>query len=321
MGVEISKTIMRSAAGHYIPEFYLKGFTEKKGLLWVHEKHATPRASSPKREANQPDYYAITSEALESDALERMYSRTESIVAPAISKSRNPLFRLTDNDAANIRAFIALSFTRVPHFIDFVKESQIKLAKSLAAKSARQDEKFDETVSEINKRFGTHIDPDEARNVFLKGDYELSHKNNDFALASMMRVTQQIMRILVEEFEHDLLYAPEGCSFITTDSPVITLINQRDGSAFFGSGFAHQQTEVFYPLNKRAAMHLRRGATRQKLYVSSSRVDQINLALMGWGQRFMYASSDNRRLGRLFSQYAGAIKFGQTALLHPRQGE
>ncbi|WP_158943372.1 DUF4238 domain-containing protein [Granulicella sp. S190] len=307
---------MRSAAGHYIPEFYLKGFTEKKGLLWVHEKYAAPRASTPKREANKPDYYALSHEALDSDALEKMYSRTESIVAPAILKSRNPLFLMTDEDAGNIRAFIALSFTRVPHFIDFVKESQIELAKKLAADIARKDTKFEETVAKVNERFGTRIDTDEARETFVKGDYELSHKNNDFALASVMRVTQKIIRILVEEFEHDLLYAPEGSSFITTDTPVMTLINQRDGSALFGPGFAHQQTEVFFPLNKRAAMHLRRGATRQKLHVSASRVDEINRALMGWGQSFMYASSGNRRIGRLFTQYAGAIKFGKTALLH-----
>jgi hypothetical protein len=309
---------MRSAAGHYIPEFYLQGFTEKKGLLWVHEKNGSPRASTPKREANQPDYYALSNDATDSDALEKMYARTESIVAPAISKSRNSLFLMNDEDAGNIRAFVALSFTRVPHFIDFVKKTQIELTKKLAAKSARQDQKFEETVAKVNERYGTQINPDEARDIFLKGDYELSHKNNDFALASMMRVTQKIIQILVEEFEHDLLYAPKDSSFITTDSPVMTLINEGDGSALFGPGFAHQRTEVIFPLNKRAAMHLWRGATRQKLYVSPSRVDEINRALMGWGQSCMYASSGNRRIGRLFTQYAGTIKFGKTALLHPR---
>ena len=309
---------MRTAAGHYIPEFYLKGFTEKKGLLWVHEKNASPRSSTPKREANQPDYYALSHASLDDDALERMYARAESVVAPAMSKSRNPLFALTDQDAGNVRAFVALSFTRVPHFIDFLKESQITLAKKLASKRAQRSTKFVETVAEMNQRFGTDIDPEEARRTFIEQDYDLTHKNNDFALASMLRANQQIMRILVEEFEHDLLYAPDGSNFITTDSPVMTLINQRNGSALFGVGFAHRQTEVFYPLNKRAAMHLRRDATRQKIHISSARVDQINRALMGWGQRSMYAPCGHRRLGRLFSQYAGAIRFGKTALLHPR---
>lgn len=308
---------MRTAAGHYIPEFYLKGFTEGKGLLWVHEKQASPRASSPKREANQPDYYALSHASLDTDALEKMYARAESIVAPAICKSRNPLFVMKDDDAGNIRAFIALSFTRVPHFIDFLKESQLVLAKKLAAKQAQKDTRFIEIVAEINQRFGTEIDPEEARRTFVEGDYHLAHRNNDFALSSMLRANAKIMRILVEEFEHDLLYAPEGSQFITTDSPVMTLINQGDGSALFGVGFAHQQTEVFYPLNKRAAMHLRRDATRKKIHISSARVDQINRALMGWGQRYMYASSGHRRLGRLFSQYAGAVRFGKTALLHP----
>jgi len=308
---------MRSAAGHYIPEFYLKGFTEKKGLLWVHERSVAPRSSSPKREANQPDYYAFSHKSLQTDSLEKMYSKTESIVAPAISKSRNPLFLMTDQDAGNIRAFIALTFTRVPHFIDFVRENQVQAAKIFATKKVLQDQNFNETVSTINERFGTSINPDEARDIITTGKYELLHKNNDFVLASMLNQAKHIMQILVEDFDHDLLYSPIGSSFVTTDNPVMTLINQHNGNALFGSGFAHPQTEVFYPLNKRVGIHLRRGATRQKLHISASRVNQINRALMGWGQRFMYASIGDRRIGRLFTQYAGKIQYGKTAFLHP----
>ena len=308
---------MCSADGHYIPEFYLKGFTERKGLLWIHEKHAAPRASTPKLEANKPDFYAIANQAIDRDALEKMYSKTESVVARAISKSRNPQFEMTDDDAGNIRAFAALSFTRVPHFIDYVKEAQLSLAKTLLSKAAQNENLFNAKVREINQRFGNVIDADEARQTLRTGDYDLAYKDNDYVLASVMRVSLEIIRILVTEFEHDLLYAPEGSNFITTDSPVMTLINQHDGSALFGVGFAYQHTEVLYPLNKRVAILLRRGARRQKLHVSASRVDLINRGLMRWGQRFMYAPMGDRRLGRLFTQYAGTIKFGKTALLNP----
>jgi hypothetical protein len=308
---------MPNAAGHYLPEFYLKGFTERKGLLWVHEKHLAPRASTPKHEANKPDFYAITSKELDPDALEKMYAKTETVVARPISKSRNLQFTMTDEDAGNIRAFAGLSFTRVPHFIDFVSSTQVDLAKKLLRRSASDAKKFYETAREVEQRTGVKLNVEETPQLLLQGNYDLLHKSNNFALASMLQTTQTIMNILVSEFEHDLLYAPEESAFITTDSPVMTLIDYRNGEAGFGFGFAHPDTEVFYPLNKRVVIHLRRGALRRKIQISSSRVDSINRALMAWGQQFMYASSGHRRLGRLFSQHAGAVKFGKTALLPP----
>ena len=308
---------MPGAAGHYLPEFYLKGFTERKGLLWVHEKHCAPRSSSPKHEANQQDFYAITSQALEPDALEQMYAKTESVVARPISKSRNALFTMTDDEAGNIRAFVALAFTRVPHYIDFVRKSQVAIAKKIFARKAADEAGFRAMAEEVRDRTGLTIDIEKARQMFLHKDYGLLHKSNDLTLSSMLKASQTVMGILVSEFEHDLIYAPERSAFITTDSPVMTLISHPDGTASFGVGFGHRATEVFYPLNKRAAMHLRRDAKRQKIHVSADRVDEINRALMGWGQRFMYASSGERRLGRIFSQRAGSVRFGQTALMHP----
>ena len=44
-------------AQHYIPTFYLKGFTDRNRVLWVYEKFKPPRASKAKDEAHRPDYY------------------------------------------------------------------------------------------------------------------------------------------------------------------------------------------------------------------------------------------------------------------------
>jgi Protein of unknown function (DUF4238) len=47
----------KAKAQHYIPKFYLKGFTDKQGKLWVCEKFKPVRDSKPKLEAHRPDYY------------------------------------------------------------------------------------------------------------------------------------------------------------------------------------------------------------------------------------------------------------------------
>jgi Protein of unknown function (DUF4238) len=47
-------------AQHYIPKFYLKGFTGKQGSLWVCERFKGIRESKPKKEAHRPDYYTVS---------------------------------------------------------------------------------------------------------------------------------------------------------------------------------------------------------------------------------------------------------------------
>jgi hypothetical protein len=50
-------TAVEPKAQHYIPNFYLDGFTDTSRVLWVYEKFKPLRASKPKNEAHKPDYY------------------------------------------------------------------------------------------------------------------------------------------------------------------------------------------------------------------------------------------------------------------------
>ncbi len=60
---------MGMRAQHYVPKFYLKGFTDKAGALWVYERHKSLRESKPKHEANRPDYYTIKDEPQHADVI------------------------------------------------------------------------------------------------------------------------------------------------------------------------------------------------------------------------------------------------------------
>jgi hypothetical protein len=47
-------TAVEPKAQHYIPNFYLNGFTDTSRVLWVYEKFKPLRASKPKNEATSP---------------------------------------------------------------------------------------------------------------------------------------------------------------------------------------------------------------------------------------------------------------------------
>ncbi len=53
----------KSQRHHYLPQFYLKNFTDVKGLLWVFDRDAKEyRQQTPKNIAVQRDYYAVKDE-------------------------------------------------------------------------------------------------------------------------------------------------------------------------------------------------------------------------------------------------------------------
>jgi hypothetical protein len=101
---------------HYIPKFYLKGFTDKEGTLWVFEKFKSLRNSKPKKEASRPDYYTHDEDGKRDETAENVLKHIESDVAPVIRKIGNPQYELSTTNAANLLAFVAFMFARAFFF-------------------------------------------------------------------------------------------------------------------------------------------------------------------------------------------------------------
>ena len=75
---------MDAKAQHYIPKFYLKGFTNKQGCLWVCEKFTPIRESTPTCEAHRPDYYTHDENGERDETAENILQEIESRAAPVI---------------------------------------------------------------------------------------------------------------------------------------------------------------------------------------------------------------------------------------------
>src|ERR1700747_3225075 len=103
----------QAKAQHYIPKFYLKGFTDKEGTLWVCEKFKPIRPSKPKNEANRPDYYSHSEKGERDETAEDVLKDVESQSAPIIRKLANPQYTLTPENAGRVVLFIAFLFARV----------------------------------------------------------------------------------------------------------------------------------------------------------------------------------------------------------------
>jgi Protein of unknown function (DUF4238) len=82
----------KARAHHYLPIFYLKGFTSSQphgnGFLYVYEQNKPIRKSKPDNEAKQRDFYAFEDEhGVRKDA-EQGLSQIESQLAPRLQGNR-----------------------------------------------------------------------------------------------------------------------------------------------------------------------------------------------------------------------------------------
>jgi hypothetical protein len=308
--------VPEAKAQHYIPKFYLKGFTDKQGALWVYEKFKPLRESRPKHEAHRPDYYTHAEDGKRDETAEDVLKATESQVAPIIRKLANPQYVLTPENAARLIVFVAFMFVRVPSWREhldtltgrFIKENQLKLA--------RDKERFHKLYATFESTRGKPLgmECEELRQYVLKGEFDVEQKSTAFNLGAMFRSAITITETLLD-FGYQGLYAPEGKFFMTSDSPVYTLQPDGKGQATIGVGFGLPGVEVYCPLNKRTCLRMKKGLRPRGTFVERDYVDKINDLAMATATGCLYSNERYKRIARLFDERGCKVRPGKESFL------
>jgi hypothetical protein len=303
-------------AQHYIPKFYLKGFTDKQGRLWVCEKFKPIRSSKPKHEAHRPDYYTHAEQGQRDETAEDTLEAIESRAAPVVCKLANPAFRPTPELMGHVYLFIAFMFARVPIMREYLDKLLGQVVREEQLSRARDKDTFHKLCADMERETGKllGIDHEELHQCVLKGEYEIVQTSTAFNLGSMFESALRVAREL-QNFGYQVLYAPKGEFFLTSDAPVFTLQPDGTGLASFGMGFGWSDVEVHFPLNKRACLRLKRGIGPEAVGVTNPAVVQINRATMMNASRYLYSSEGYRRTSRLFDQWGCKIEPGKNAFL------
>ena len=160
---------------HFIPNFYLKGFTDKSKSLWVYERHKPLRQSKPKEEANRPDYYTLNESTERDDTVERALSRIESVAAPIVRKLVTPQYVLTPENAGDLLLFVAFMFARVPAWRENLDKVAAQTAKKMHVDFARDKETFHRICMKVAGEQGLDsFDSEAFRREILSEGYELA---------------------------------------------------------------------------------------------------------------------------------------------------
>ena len=303
---------------HYIPRFYLKGFTDKQGKLWVCERFKSIRDSKPKKEAHRPDYYTVSDEGCRNETAEDILKQVESKAAPIICKLANPQYTLTPENAGHVMMFVAFLFARVPSWRENLNNMAVQLAWKMLQRAVGDKETFYKTCADIEKEQGTSLgDFERLRQDVLNRRFNIE-QSKTHNLGSMCLSACTIAKELAT-MDYQAFYAPHGKFFLTSDSPVWTLQPDRTGAATVGMGFGWDNVEVYCPLNKRTCFRLKRGIKPMGRIIEQGRVDEINRVTMATAVQYLYSSEGHRRIARLFDERGCKVQVGKNAFMpHPQ---
>lgn len=127
---------MENFKHHYVPQFYLKGFTDSDGLIHVTDKVLRKRwRTAPRNVAWAPEFYKVDVSGMDPMGIEKAFGQVEGQCASMLREVLTTREIPSGQNAEVLLNFVALSITRVPlirakiaEFIDGVAKSLGKLA-------------------------------------------------------------------------------------------------------------------------------------------------------------------------------------------------
>jgi hypothetical protein len=310
-------------AHHYLPIFYLKGFTDRtavketdEGILWVYSKDKPVRKSKPLQEAHQQDLYSFTNSVGDRQNVEEGLSKIESDMAPIVRTLADDSCEITAQDAAELAAFTALMWVRGPSTKNYLDVVAAAGAKAAMQKQAEDPVAFKAKYERLRRRFGLELSADDARAMILSDGWELTQNSPGYNLKLMFNSAMHLIPILTAK-AWDVLTIPEEGFFCTSDNPVVTLVPEH-GEAALGAGFGTPGVEVYFPLDSRNCFVASDHGLRSRLEACPAEVQQINEFVMLNGTRFAYARENSATIDSVFKEWGCKVVKGENAFLPPR---
>lgn len=247
-----------SRAHHYVPEFYLAGFTPsgtREDFLWVHDWKAKKGwRQRPREVACEKDFYRIDVEGLAPDAVEcDVLGKIETGGAQAIARLIADKELPTGETLAALVAFVTLLVVRTPSFREMYLRNTRDLIRSSARFAIGHPEAFRSFQQEMErdgKPFPEGV-TQESLLAFLDDEsrYRIEIpqlwiiKNLLDMFKGLYPVIARRTWSLVQALEDD---------FICSDNPVSLVATSPEIGPFFGFGL--RDTEMTFPLCRTLAL-------------------------------------------------------------------
>lgn len=295
---------------HFLPEFYLKGFT-KDGMLAVYDRQSNSvRVQQPKNTGVIGHFYTLKdAEGRQRFELEEMFCGFETKANQVIMKlvAKKPI---SIDERTDLAIFIALATFRTPDMVDSLKSLNSELISNIAK---RMFTNIEEVKDRMRGKIGSPISEEELEkeaqgmvNFANSGAYEVitDHK---WAVGNAMEIAFTVAPILAGRDWIVTHRNNDKKSFVTTDAPVLLTTVAPRKSIFYGVGFGNSDALVVFPLTASCVLLMYSNNRRLEHRVANTQqIRQINLGLTDHCQRFVIGRDEE--LVRSLANYLGLAK-------------
>lgn len=301
----------RKIRHHFIPGFYLRGFTDPihDNLVWVYNK-GTDNIFSGTPESIGFEKHYHTFETVDgnkdTNTIEDYFCHVwEGPVAKIFEQ-----IKAGDFPEGNVREFFAcflgLSLTRSPNHRVNIDKVSAHFIKSFSQFSASNPEYFANTVRNYEREMGEKLtdDPEDLRKYILGGQYDVKMKPE---LYLKMFISHGInLGIVISKMKWVFVRATDRFRFITSDNPFSfhdpTI---RQESFYNGTGLLNKNVEVSFPISKDIALLATWRDSITEGYVQGTHelVKVVNRCSVAAAHRAVYASEKSEALLRLVKKY------------------
>lgn len=274
-------TIMGKARKHhFIPQFYLRQFTNTDEKLYVVEKSIDTRnwPSSTENAGAKRDYHTLDwmDRKADTETIEQRLSEVEDSQASLLKAIVESPESFSDRKG-ELAEFIALMYFRVPAFRDHI-EKQLSSVVSFTGKILRRQGKLPEPPDIIKDLIKVHGD-----DIFLLkiANWKIIEFMFDASLHSQISDICSSMNLRI-------LQAKEADRFITCDSPIVLFDREYKNHKPYGSSFSIKTIEVSFALSPTLMLLASWDGCEGVFQVSDEEVRRVNWRAIVNAQNYLY---------------------------------
>lgn len=292
---------------HYLPVFYLNGFTDNNGCLYVYDKESkSVFESSPEGVAYENDYFSyITPEGeKDSETVENFIGELEGEFAKPLKKILNSE-PLLDDERITFAYFIASMMVRVPNFRDNIRKGTGEALKHINTFIASNKESFERMMSKKGDEMKGGMSLEAFRQFMLNPDNYKVDVNPQYATGMALWQMESMAKVFYD-MKWAFIRATDDYKFMTGDNPLKYIDPTHNPRSFYGVGLLNKNVEVSLPLSKEVcafgSWKYREGYAK----VSNNHIRHLNKMTVTATRRHVFADKKSDDIDKFVKKYKGS---------------